>query len=214
MSEHPQCNMKLAKQQHEKYHDCIVNEIICLSCYDFTPKYDVPFCPHSRIQNNMEILIPPECLKLGFLEQRAVALMHCYMRILIIQGSSSSMKGQVVHCQTDVLDNMGDLLPFPKCYEFMAVIQQKPTDNTKEIRSTVRYSVSAIQILNALRFLIENHIGYVNKQILPLEKIEEMFECRKEDISPIRIIDSYAYNNCTTSAPIILDPAEAVHGPK
>jgi len=168
MSEHPQCNMKLAKKQHEKYHDCIVNEIICLSCYGFTLKYDVPFCPHSRIQNKMEIPTPPECLKLGFLEQRAVALMHCYMSILIIRGSSSSMKGQVVHCQTDVLDNMGDLLPFPKCYEFMAVIQQKPTDNTKEIRSTVRYSVSAIQILNALRFLIENHIGYVNKQILPL----------------------------------------------
>jgi len=124
------------------------------------------------------------------------------------------MKGQVVHCQTDVLDNMGDLLPFPKCYEFMAVIQQEPTDNTKEIRSTVRYSVSAIQILNALRFLIQNHIGYINKQVLPLEKIEEMFECRKEDISPIRIIDSYAYNNCTTSAPVILDPTEAVQGPK
>jgi len=41
-----------------------------------------------------------------------------------------------------------------------------------------------------------------------------MFECRKEDISPIRIIDSYAYNNCTTSAPVILDPTEAVQGPK
>jgi hypothetical protein len=90
------------------------------------------------------------------------------------------MKGQVVHCQTDVLDNMGDLLPFPKCYEFMAVIQQKPTDNTKEIRSTVRYSVSAIQILNALRFLIENHIGYVNKQILPLKKLKRCSNVEKK----------------------------------
>ncbi|CAF4329510.1 unnamed protein product, partial [Rotaria sordida] len=40
-----------------------------------------------------------------------------------------------------------------------------------------------------------------------------MFQCRKEDIAPIRIIDSYAYNNSTTSAPIILDVDEAVFGP-
>ena len=154
MSEHPECNMKLAKKQHEKYHDCISGEIICSFCYDFSPKENIPFCPHSRIQNNLQIPLIPEYLKLGFLEQRTVALLHCYMSIIIIRGRSSSMRGQVVHCQTDALDNMGDLLPFPKCYEFMAVIQQKSLEKDNEIRSTVRYSVNAIQILNAIRFLI------------------------------------------------------------
>ncbi|CAF5126585.1 unnamed protein product, partial [Rotaria socialis] len=71
------------------------------------------------------------------------------MSILIIRGHQSAMKGQVVHCQADVVDNIGDLLPFPKCYEFMAVIQQKPSDHNGEIKATVRYSVSAIQILRA-----------------------------------------------------------------
>ncbi|CAF4391812.1 unnamed protein product, partial [Rotaria magnacalcarata] len=40
-----------------------------------------------------------------------------------------------------------------------------------------------------------------------------MFRCRKEDVAAIRIIDSYAYNNCTTSAPIILDSNEDFFGP-
>jgi len=40
-----------------------------------------------------------------------------------------------------------------------------------------------------------------------------MFQCRKEDLAPIRIIDSYAYNNSTTSAPIILDSNEDFPGP-
>ena len=96
----------------------------------------------------------------------------------------------------------------------MAVIQQKPADDDGEIASTVRYSVSAIQILNAINYLIKHHIGYMNKQVLPLEKIEEMFECRKENVAAIRIIDSYAYNNCTTSAPIILDCDEDFFGPR
>ncbi|CAF4983443.1 unnamed protein product, partial [Rotaria socialis] len=55
---------------------------------------------------------------------------------------------------------------------------------------------------------------YINKQVLSLEKIQEMFECRKEEIALIRIIDSYAYNNATTSAPIILDSDEALLGPR
>jgi hypothetical protein len=124
------------------------------------------------------------------------------------------MKGQVVHCQADVTENIGDLLPLPKCYEFMAVIQQKPTNDDNEIRSTVRYSVSAIQILKAIQYLIQHHIGYMNKQVLPLATIEDMFECRKENVAPIRIIDSYAYNNSTTSAPIILDSNEDFFGPR
>ncbi|CAF1414959.1 unnamed protein product [Adineta steineri] len=211
--EHPECNMQPAKKEHEKYHDCVVNDMICLFCYDFIPKEDRPFCPHSHTRNMMSIPISPTCLKLGFLEQRAVAIMHCYMSILIIRGHQSAMKGQVVHCQADIADNMGNLLPLPKCYKFMAVIQQKPTNDNNKIRSTVRYSVSAIQILKALQFLIQNHSGYLNKQVLPLRKIEEMFECRHEDVAPIRIIDSYAYNNCTTSAPIVLDANEDFFGP-
>jgi len=206
--------MRIAKNEHEKYHDCRAGEMICSFCYEFVPKDNVPFCPHARIGNMMQILVTPTCLKLGFLEQRAVALMHCYMSILIIRGRQGAMKGQVVHCQADVADSITDLLPLPKCYEFMAVVQQKPTNNDNEIRSTVRYSVSAIQILNALQFLIQHHIGYMNKKVLPLAKIEDMFECRKENVAAIRIIDSYAYNNCTTSAPIILDSNEDFVGPR
>ncbi|CAF1110690.1 unnamed protein product, partial [Rotaria magnacalcarata] len=190
--------MRPAKEDHEKYHDCLINDIICLFCYDFKSKNDDMFCPHSRLRNLLDIPVVPICLKLGFLEQRAVALMHCYMSILIIRGHQSAMKGQVVHCQADIAENIGDLLPLPKCYEFMAVIQQKPTDDNGEIKCTVRYSVSAIQILRAIQYLIQNHSGYINKQVLALEKIEDMFECRKEQVAPIRIIDSYAYNNSTT----------------
>jgi hypothetical protein len=212
--EHPECNMRSAKKEHEEYHDCFAGDMICSFCYNLVSKDNILFCPHSRIRNMMEIPVSPICLKLGFLEQRAVALMHCYMSILIIRGHQSAMKGQVVHCQADVADNIGDLLPLPKCYELMAVIQQKPASDDNEIRSTVRYSVSAIQILNALQFLIQHHNGYMNKQVLPLKKIEEMFECRKEDVAPIRIIDSYAYNNCTTSAPIIVDGNDDFFGPR
>ncbi len=214
MCEHPQCNMRLANKQHKKLHDCNTGDLICAFCYEFLPRDKVLFCPHARMRNMMEIPATPTCLKLGFLEQRAVALMHCYMSILVIRGRQGAMKGQVVHCQADLIDNIGDLLPFPKCYEFMAVIQQKPIDNNNEIRSTVRYSVSAIQILKALLYLVENHISYANKQVLSLEKIQDMFECRKEDIAPIRIIDSYAYNNCTIAAPIILDANEDFFGPR
>ncbi|CAM2727444.1 unnamed protein product [Rotaria socialis] len=211
--EHPYSNMHSAKEEHEEYHDCVVGDLICSFCHNFIPKNHIVFCPHSRFRNMMEIPTAPICLTLGFLEQRAIALMHCYMSILIIRGHQSAMKGQVVHCQADVADNIGDLLPLPKCYEFMAVIQQKPTDDSGEIKSTVRYSVSAIQILKAIQYLIQHHTGYMNKQVLPLEKIEEMFRCRKEDVAAIRIIDLYAYNNCTTSAPIILDSNEDFFGP-
>ncbi|CAF4849785.1 unnamed protein product [Rotaria socialis] len=211
--EHPSHNMQPAKEDHQNYHDCIAGEMICSFCYHYKPKDEYTICPHARFKNLLEITSVPLCLKLGFLEQRAIALMHCYMRVLIIRGHQSAMKGQVVHCQADVVDNIGDLLPFPKCYEFMAVIQQKPSDHNGEIKVTVRYSVSAIQILRAIQYLIKHHVGYINKQVLSLEKIQEMFECRKEEIALIRIIDSYAYNNATTSAPIILDSDEALLGP-
>ncbi|CAF1477420.1 unnamed protein product [Adineta ricciae] len=205
--------MRPAGKDDEKYHDCSAGDVICSFCYEFSPKADVHFCPRSRMRNRLEATAIPTCLKLGFLEQRAVSMMHCYVSILIVRGHQSAMKGQVVHCQADIVENIGDLLPFPKCYEFMAVIQQKPTDHRGEIKSTVRYSVSGIQILNALRYLVQNHSGYRNKQVLPLDKIEEMFQCREDQIAPIRIIDSYAYNNCTMAAPIILDANDNFPGP-
>ena len=214
MCEHPKCNMRVAEQVHEQLHDCGVGELICSFCFEFVPKQNVPFCPHGRIRNMMKIPSIPECLILGFLEQRAIALMHCYMSILIIRGHQGAMKGQVVHCHADIVENIGDLLPFPKCYELMAVIQQKPTNNGNEIRSTVRYSVSAIQILKALQYLTQHHRAYANKQILSLEKIADMFKCREEDVAPIRIIDSYAYNNSTTAAPIVLNVDDDFWGPR
>jgi hypothetical protein len=111
----------------------------------------------------MQIPISPRCLTLGFLEQHAVA---------IIRVSRRSIKGQVVHWPADIAENIGDLLPFPKCYEFMAIIRKKSTNNDNELRTTVRYSVSVIQILKALEFLFEHHTGYNrNKQILPLKII-------------------------------------------
>ncbi|CAF3453929.1 unnamed protein product [Rotaria socialis] len=45
------------------------------------------------------------------------------------------------------------------------------------------------------------------------EEIQEMFQCREENIKPIRIIDSYAYNNATTTTPII-NPPEVLYGPE
>lgn len=108
---------------------------------------------------------------------------------------------------------LGDLLPLPKCYEFIAVVQQKPSKDACEIKTTVRYSVSAIQILNALQYLVKNHTGYRDKRVLSLNEIEAMFQCREENVEPIRIIDSYAYNNCTTSAPLIIDASDDFFGP-
>jgi len=109
MCEHPKFNMRPAKNEHEKHHDCIAGDMICSFCYDFSPRDNIPFCPHSRFRNMLQIPITPTCLKLGFLEQRVVALMHCYMSILIIRGNQSAMKGQVVHCQADITNNIGNL---------------------------------------------------------------------------------------------------------
>ncbi|CAF3573430.1 unnamed protein product [Rotaria socialis] len=40
-----------------------------------------------------------------------------------------------------------------------------------------------------------------------------MFECRKDNIIPIQIIDSYAYNNATTIAPVV-NCSETLYGPQ
>jgi hypothetical protein len=160
-------------------------------------------------------------------------MMHCCVSILIVRSYQSAIKGQAVHCQTDIVENtgdklsfvyvvelqvlvfpLGDLLPFPKCYEFIAAIQQKPSDHRGEIKATVRYSVSGIEILSALRYLVQNHSRYRNKQVLPLDKIEEMFQYRDGQIAPIRVVDSYAYNNCTMAASIILNANDNFPGPR
>lgn len=214
MCEHPRCNMRQARKEHAKYHDCSSGDMICSFCYEFVPKNNIAFCPHSRIRNMMRIGKSPSCLILGFLEQRAVALMHCYMSILIIRGSQKSIKGQVVHCPADAVENIGDLLPFPKSYEFMSVIQMKPGNDDHELRATVRYSVNAVQILTALEYLVKHHSGYRDKKILSLKGIEELFECREEDVTRIRIVDSYAYHNSTISAPVIMDADEDFTGPR
>ena len=212
MCEHPGSNMRAAKKEHKKYHDCNSGDMICSFCYEFVPKDNTSFCPHSRIKNMMQIPNSPSCLILGFLEQRAVALMHCYMSIIITRGTQKSIKGQVVHCPADTVENIGDLLPFPRCYEFMSVIQMKPGNNENELRTTVRYSVNAVQILTALEFLVKYHTGYKNKEILSLNGIEELFDCREEDVTPIRIIDSYAYHNSTISTPVVMDSDEEFIG--
>lgn len=104
---HPASLMRIATQEHEPYHDCLVHDIICATCFEFIPNSDVPFCPRSRKKNVLEIPPIPDCLRLGFLEQRAVSIMHCYVSILIIRGHQSAMKGQVVHCETDFVENIG-----------------------------------------------------------------------------------------------------------
>ena len=100
--------MRSARKDHENYHDCSTGDPICSFCYEFIPKTDVRFCPRCRTRNRLEIPAIPKCLKLGFLEQRAVSMMHCYVSILIIRGHQSAMKGQVVHCQADIVENIGD----------------------------------------------------------------------------------------------------------
>lgn len=105
--EYPVSNVHKARKDHECYHNCLVNDIICSFCFEFIPKSDKPFCPRSRDRNKLRIPAIPECLKLGFLEQRAVTLMHCYVSVLIVRGHQSAMKGQVVHCQADIVENIG-----------------------------------------------------------------------------------------------------------
>ena len=46
-----------------------------------------------------------------------------------------------------------------------------------------------------------------------MQEIYKMFKCKEEHIIPIRIIDSYAFNNSTTTTPVI-DQSENLLGPK
>ena len=81
--------------------------------------------------------------------------MHCYMSIIIVRGSQKPLKGQIVHYPADVVENGGDVLPFPKCYELKSVIQMKPGSDESELH-----------ILTALEYLIKHQAGYENKKIL------------------------------------------------
>jgi hypothetical protein len=107
---------------------------------------------------------------------------------------------------------VGDLLPFPRCYEFLAVVQEKPHTN-KEIRTTVSYSFSPIQVLKALIYLKKHNHLYSKKKLMTMDEIQKMFECRKDNIIPFQIIDSYAYNNATTIAPVV-NCSETLYGPQ
>ena len=186
--------------------------MICRKCIQFTPSDDFTHCPYARYKNKLEIPLLPEALKLGFMEQRAITLTHIYMSIILVRGHQAALKGQVVHFHVDTNVTVEDLLPFPRCYEFLAVVQEKPLKNN-QISTTVSYSFSPIQVLKALHFLKEHNHLYYEKQLMSIEQIEEIFKCRNENITPIRIIDSYAYNNSTTIAPII-NSSEILCGPK
>ncbi|CAF4183426.1 unnamed protein product, partial [Adineta steineri] len=163
-------------------------------------------------RNKLQISIIPEDLILGFMEQRAITLTHVYMSIIIIRGHQAALKGQVVHFHVDTDVTVEDLLPFPRCYEFLAVVQEKPIKNN-QVTTTVTYSFSPVHVLKALFYLKQHNHLYKNKNIMKLHEIQEMFKCQPENIIPIRIIDSYAYNNSTTNSPII-EPSEILSGPK
>ncbi|CAF3233766.1 unnamed protein product [Rotaria sp. Silwood2] len=134
------------------------------------------------------------------------------MSIILIRGRQTALKGQVVHFHVDTSVIVDELLPFPRCYEFLAVVQEKPHQNN-EIRTTVSYSFSPVQVLKALNYLKQYNHLYSHKKLMTIEEIQEIFKCRQEDIIPIRIIDSYAYNNATTTVPVINSP-ETLLGPK
>ncbi|CAF4737637.1 unnamed protein product, partial [Rotaria sp. Silwood2] len=167
---YPESQFQNAAKQHELYHD-VVEEITSI----------------------------PEDLILDFIEQRAITLSHIYMSIILIRGRQTALKGQVVHFHVDTSVIVDELLPFPRCYEFLAVVQEKPHQNN-EIRTTVSYSFSPVQVLKALNYLKQYNHLYSHKKLMTIEEIQEIFKCRQEDIIPIRIIDSYAYNNATTTS--------------
>jgi hypothetical protein len=146
------------------------------------------------------------------MEQRAITLTHIYMSIIVIRGHQSAVKGQVVHFNVDTAVTVDNLLPFPRCYEFLAVVQEKPLKNN-QVHTTVSYSFSPIQVLKALIYLKQNNHLYFNKQLMSVNEIEAMFKCKQENIIGILIVDSYAYNNCTTITPSN-NSSDNLFGPK
>jgi hypothetical protein len=181
-------------------------------CVKFQPTVNYSHCPYARYKNKLEVPLLPEELKLEFMEQRAISLTHIYMSVVLVRGRQVAVKGQVVHFNVDTAVLVDDLLPFPRCYEFLAVVQKKPSKNN-HIATTVGYSFSPIQVLKALYYLKEHNHLYSEKKLMSIEQIEEIFKCRKEDVIPIRIIDSYAYNNSITIVPFN-NSSESLYGPK
>jgi hypothetical protein len=209
---HPHSQLVIASAKHALYHDTVKGELICRKCSRFEPSNDYSHCLYARYKNKLEILSVPEVLQLGFMEQRAITLSHVYMSIIAIRGHQAALKGQVVHFHVDSAVTVEEILPFPRCYEYLAVVQEKPSKNN-EIRTTVAYAFSPIQVLKALHVLQqENHL-YAEKKIMSMKEIEDMFQCRNENIVPIRIIDRYAYNNATTVSPVV-NSVESLSGPK
>ncbi|CAF3785459.1 unnamed protein product [Rotaria sordida] len=212
MALHPESRFTIASNIDELYHDVVEGELLCRKCHEFSPSNDYSHCPFAYYKNRLVVPLIPDDLILGFMEQRAIALTHIYMSIILIRGHQAAMKGQAVHFHIDTNVIVGDLLPFPRCYEFLAVVQEKPLKN-HEIHTTVAYSFSPIQVLKALTYLKQYNHLYAAKKFMTINEIEEMFKCRNEIITPIRIIDSYAYNNSTTTTPI-LNSSDDFSGPK
>jgi hypothetical protein len=209
---YPHSQLNTASVKDAVYHDTVQGQFICRKCSEFVPSSDYPHCSYARYKNKLEISLIPDVLQLGFMEQRAITLSHVYMSIIVVRGHQAALKGQVVHFHVDSDITVKDLLPFPRCYEYLAVVQEKPLKNN-EIRTTVTYAFSPIQVLKALQFLQqENHL-YAKKKIMSMKEIQEMFQCRNENIVSIRIIDSYAYNNATTMSPVI-SSVDSLSGPK
>ncbi|CAF4302560.1 unnamed protein product [Rotaria sp. Silwood2] len=212
MALYPQSQLKIASKNHEVYHDTVHGEFICRKCHEFNPSIDYPHCPFAYNKNKLAVPVIPEDLILGFMEQRAIALTHIYMSIILVRGHQAAMKGQIVHFRVDTDVIVGDLLPFPRCYEFLAVVQEKPYEKN-EIHTTVSYSLSPVQVLKALLYLKQNNHLYTAKRFMSIVEMEEIFKCQEEIITPIRIIDSYAYNNSTTTTPIF-NSSNILSGPK
>ncbi|CAF3453008.1 unnamed protein product, partial [Rotaria socialis] len=159
---YPNNQLKVASEKHELYHDIVKGEFICRKCVNFAPSNNYSHCPYTRYKNKLEVPLIPNDLILGFLEQRAIALCHIYMSIILIRGRQDALKGQVVHFHVDNDVIIGDLLPFPRCYEFLTVVQEKPHKNS-ELRSTATYSFSSVQVLKALMYLTQHNHLYSNK---------------------------------------------------
>ncbi|CAF1487611.1 unnamed protein product, partial [Adineta ricciae] len=209
---HAESQLQTAAVKHELEHDVVEGELLCKKCIRFTPSQDRPHCLFARNKNWLEISAVPDELKLGFMEQRAVTLSHVYMSIILVRGHQAALKGQVVHFHVDSQAVVDQLLPFPRCHEFLAVVQEKPAKN-QEITTTVTYSFSAVQVLKALIYLKQHNHLYFEKEIMTVDQMQLLFKCQSENISPIKIIDSYAYNNSTTTAPFI-NSSDVLCGPK
>ena len=110
-------------------HDVMEDDLLCKKCIRFIALEDRPHCLFVRSKNKLEINTIFDELNLGFMEQRAISLSHVRMSIILVLSRQVALQGQVVHFHvgTDVV--VEQILPFPCCYEFLAVLQEKPMKN-------------------------------------------------------------------------------------